>query len=147
MKAKETSRGLVKAAGESYIGKDSKEHVKFITVGEAFTANPKVDNCAREVVRLKLLPFPQLGTKGRLQCWLHIFPDGEQPEHEPKEKFKLSGIVLSDGLQIGAEFTSPSGRRTIKLEANPIDRILRIYNLKPKEEESKHESKRNRKDA
>ena len=146
MKPKETSKGLVKAAGESYIGKDGKEHVRFITVGEAFTANPKVDNCAREVVRLKLLPFPQFGAKGRLQCWLHIFPDGEQPEHEPKEKFKLSGIVLSDGLQIGVEFTSPSGRRTIKLEANPIDRILQIYDLKPKEDES-NESKRNRKDS
>ena len=147
MKAKETSKGLVKAVGESYIGKDGKEHVKFITVGEAFAANPKVDNCAREVVRLKLLPFPQFGTKGQLQCWLHIFPEVEPPENESKEKFKLSGIVLSDGLQIGAEFTSPSGRRTIKLEANPVDNILRIYNLKPKEEESTHESKRNRKDS
>ncbi len=145
MKPKETSRGLVKAAGESYIGKDGKEHVKFITVGEAFAANPKVDNCAREVVKLKLLPFAQPGAKGKLQCWLHVFPEGEQPEREPQEKFKLSGIVLADGLQIGAEFTSPSGRRTLKLEANPTDRILRIYNLKPKEEAPRNEPKHSRK--
>ena len=146
MKAKESFQGTVRAVGESYVGKeDGKAHAKFITVGEAFAADPKAEEGARGIVRLKLLPFPQPGAKGKLQCWFHIFQEGEQPEREPKEKFKLSGIVKSDGLQTGAEFTSPSGRRTVKLEANPIDRILRIYDLEPKKEESKHEPKRNRK--
>jgi hypothetical protein len=136
---KETSQGLVKAAGEIYVGKDGKERVKFVTVGEAFSGG---GDGARSYVRLKLLPFPQPSPRGNC-CWLHIFPDGEPLEHEPYEKFKLSGIVLSDGLQIGAEFTSPSGRRTIKLEANPIGKVLKIYDIKP--QENKHESKRNRK--
>lgn len=160
MKAKENSQGIVKTTGESYIGKDDgKEHAKFITVGEAFDADPKAEGGARGLVRLMLLPFPQPGTKGRLLCWLQIFPEDERTERKPKEKFKLTGIVKSGGLQIGAEFTSPSGKRTIKLEASPIPRmykdgssecVLQIFDL-PQEKASgkdvKHESKRNRKDS
>jgi len=144
---KEISQGLLKAATGSYTGRDGKEHAKFITVGELFAADPEAEGGAKSHVRMKMLPFPQPGPNGS-QCWLHVFPEGTAlPEKEPKEEFKLTGVVLSDGLQIGVEFSSPSGRRTIKLEANPVDPSLLIYDLKPKEKDAKHDTKRNRKDS
>lgn len=140
------SQGIVRATGESYIGKDGQERVKFVTVGEAFEAAPKSRDGARCEIRLKLLPFPQIGARGKLQCWLHIFQGAEPPEHEQNEKFKFTGIVLTDGLQIGAEFSSASGRRTIKLDALPTNHVLRIHDIKPKEENA-NERKRIRKGA
>lgn len=132
--SKEISQGIVRATGESYVSKDGQGRVKFVTIGEAFEAKANSRDGARCEVRLKLLPFPQINSKGKLQCWLHIFPDAEPPEHDENEKFKLTGIVLSGGLQIGAEFSSPSGRRTLKLDALPTKEVLRIHDIKPKKE-------------
>jgi len=154
---KQTSQGAVKAVGEGYTGKDGKERVKFVMVGEAFAVDPESGNGAKSLVKLWLLPYPQASPKGGLQSWLHIFPHKEHQKQEEKEKFKLSGIVRSDKLQIGAEFSSPSGRRRLKLEACPIPQmgedgktecILKIFDLpKTTEKENKNGTKHNRKDA